>query len=460
MLNYYKLEVKNLALIITKNFNLKRLLLILTFFVIISNIALYIKSDNWNTIKSDGLGYQAYLPQLFIYGSFEGDEIVKYFNPESEVLPDLWHGFKRNEETGRYENKFPLGVALLSSPFFFVGDLLTQVLNYERDGYSAIYDIFSNLSALFYLLIGNIFLYKVLKKRVGENATFVTLILLNFGTNLFHYSTYDASFSHVYTFALISIFLYYTEKFFDQGTLKDTIILAVTFGLLLLVRQTNILVLIIPFLYLFNKSNRISKQEFKRLALKIAIAVVMSFLIFLPQMIYWKYTGGSFLLFSYPGEYFDFLKPELLNTLFSVRKGFFFWAPILLFIVPGFIIMFKRKDYLRFGSLFFFILQAYLISSWWAWFYGFSYGHRAFVDIFPVLAIPLGYFIQYAFRTNRIYLRRFIIILFSFLLFLSLFQTQQYWRGIILGDGTTPERYVSIFLRPCIDSGIEILRCD
>ncbi len=46
-----------------------------------------------------------------------------------------------------------------------------------------------------------------------------------------------------------------------------------------------------------------------------------------------------------------------------------------------------------------FALDTYLIASWWDWQFGGSYGHRGFVDLFPVLAIGLAAFFEWSGRT-------------------------------------------------------------
>lgn len=40
----------------------------------------------------------------------------------------------------------------------------------------------------------------------------LSLIVTLFGTNLFHYATFDASYSHVYSFFLFATFLYLSAE--------------------------------------------------------------------------------------------------------------------------------------------------------------------------------------------------------------------------------------------------------
>mgnify|MGYP003593392854 CR=1 FL=1 len=49
-----------------------------------------------------------------------------------------------------------------------------------------------------------------------------------------------------------------------------------------------------------------------------------------------------------------------------------------------------------FWPVFVFLLaNVYVVSSWWCWWYGGSYGQRAFIESYAVLALPLAALIQW-----------------------------------------------------------------
>jgi hypothetical protein len=83
------------------------------------------------------------------------------------------------------------------------------------------------------------------------------------------------------------------------------------------------------------------------------------------QLIYWKAVTGEFIVYSYQGESFHFRKPEILNVLFSVRKGLFFWSPILLTVFPGLYFLRQRCPDFFMAILCYLPLNLYVISSWY-----------------------------------------------------------------------------------------------
>ncbi len=451
------MELGNIIKLITKK-PFTFLATILTCFVILSTSALSIISDGWKPIKSDGIGYHAYLPSVIIYRNFGLKEVVMEQKGTELEDSENWYGIALNTNTGKYSNQFPIGTALLSMPFFITADIATQITGGVRDGFSFYYQVFNIISALFYLLLGNYFLFKLLNKKFSTAISLLSLIIINFGTNLIHYATYDPSFSHVYAFSLFALLLFFSEKFSHKKSFKRAVLIGFILGLIVLVRQINVIMLIVIVPAIINIKRPL--QSIKQNLPYLITLIVTVLLVFLPQMLYWKHTSDNFLVFSYVGSYFNLFQPEVLNVLFSVRKGLIFWTPVIIFAFLGFIIMHKAKDKRTLCYFSVIMLQIYIVASWWAWFYGYSYGHRGFVEYFAMLAIPLAYFIQYALKNKKKLLYKAAFLLIIFFSFLSLFQMQQYWRGIIDGDGTTLERYQQIFLRPCIDTNLEILRCD
>jgi len=86
-----------------------------------------------------------------------------------------------------------------------------------------------------------------------------------------------------------------------------------------------------------------------------------------------------------------------------------------------------------------------LIASWWDWQFGGSYGHRGFVDLFPVLAIGLAAFFEWSGRTPG---RRVGVSFVTLLLvLLSTMQMLQYWNGVLPSSDLTWDQYRTLFLR-------------
>lgn len=111
----------------------------------------------------------------------------------------------------------------------------------------------------------------------------------------------------------------------------------------------------------------------------------------LPQLFYWHAATGHWLVYSYGAdEPFYWLAPQILNFLFSVRKGLFFWSPLLLLAVAGIFVMDKSRRQLHTGLVVFLLLIIYISSAWWCWYYAGSYGQRVAVDFLCLFAVLIG----------------------------------------------------------------------
>src|SRR5207244_2911911 len=95
------------------------------------------------------------------------------------------------------------GTAVLTMPFFLVGHLLSWWSNLPRDGFSFYYQHAAGLAGLTYFIAGLALVRHSLTRRFSDGVVLATLVSLTWGTNLFHYGTYDATFSHAFSFFLI-----------------------------------------------------------------------------------------------------------------------------------------------------------------------------------------------------------------------------------------------------------------
>ena len=191
---------------------------------IISIIAIAALRFNFPPIRSDGLGYYLYLPAAFIYYDPSLQSIAEVFNSGQipDVTPSLWKysGPALWEGSSNYLIKYPMGEALQMMPFFFIACATALLTSTPIDGFSPIFQYAAAFSGLFYATAGITVLWKVLERHFSQNTIMMALLGMVFGTNLFHYATYDSVFSHVYSFFLFSAFLYIIQRIYSEGCVR------------------------------------------------------------------------------------------------------------------------------------------------------------------------------------------------------------------------------------------------
>lgn len=336
-------------------------------------------------IWADSEGYYLYLPATFINGGFEG-------------LPCKSGCTIPNEELGWVRSKYTYGVAIMELPAFFAAHLYASFSDHVANGYSAPYGYSILFSALLYFLLGLLFLRRFLKKRFSDWAVNLTLVSIGLGTNLFYYTTGEAGMSHVYSFFLFTTLMYLIDRWITDGrSFVDTFKLAMIASLIVFIRPTGIVILaLIPFLDTANVEQ--IKSRFKSMldsGLIYWICILIAIL-FIPQFYYWKQFSGEWFTYSYESEGFTFWKnPKIRHVLLSYQNGLFMYAPILLAIPGGLFAMWKSQRFNAILIAVIFLSATYIFSSWWAWWFGGAFGHRAFIEYFAIGSIPMAFTFEY-----------------------------------------------------------------
>jgi hypothetical protein len=400
--------------------------------------------DRWTRIiKVDGNGYYAYLPAIFIYqdlhfGFF--DEIA-----EQEGYQNMGYEYRYTYE-GKVINKYFAGTALAQLPFFLAAHLTSFITGEPMDGYSVYYLVFINIASLFYLLISCLIINEILLfYRISPFNRAIVLIAIVFGTNLFYYSVYEPSMSHVYSMASISLFIYTILLHLKSLQKKYLFYSAVLLGIIVIIRPVNLIVIAaIPFLSGDWKTLRKGVMDILK-NWKTAITVLLLFLLpILIQFTIYKIQTGSFWVYSYGEEKFYLGQPHLIKMLFSYRKGLFVYTPVLLFSLAGLIYLNEQNRWLSATWLLFFFLVTYLLSCWHQWYYGGSFGSRVFIEYYALFAIPLGILLQ---ELKGKFMKSMLISILAILIFYSIIQTYQYYAGIIHWSDMDRELYWGVFLK-------------
>jgi hypothetical protein len=414
--------------------------------ILIGIIALW-NATNYNfwkkqtLVEQDVIQYYSYLPAAFI----EYDLTLSFIDNDFYVLEpkQYWHS---TTEDGKRVFKYTCGEALLISPFFFVANVISYFSDDVADGFGPWYQLGIVFAAVFYLMIGLFFLRKLLLIFFNEKVTTATLLLITMATNLYYYSTVESGMSHVYNFSMVCAFVYYTHRFHEKYEWKYAIFTGLSFGLVVLLRPSNALFILLFMAYgVGSWSSLVKKFElFKVQFPKLLVIGLLSFTVFFIQMLYWKESTGHWLYYSYMKEKFYFKNPHILQTLLGFRKGLLVYCPVLIFAFIGLGSSMKKQAELLLPILLFTLVNVYVVSSWWCWWYGGSYGLRAYIDMYPILAICLAFFIQHVYKLSNAK-QAIYKVLAVFLIMLSCFQIYQYRKGILHYDAMTARAYFNNF---------------
>jgi hypothetical protein len=182
---------------------------------------------------------------------------------------------------------------------------------------------------------------------------------------------------------------------------------------------------------------------------RMLLMVVLFFIIpWIPQMIYWKAVTGNLFYNSYgpSGSNFFLNSPQIFDLLFSFRSGWYIYTPVMFAATVGLFFMKRKCKAGLWPITTLLLMQIYLLSCWWSWWNGGSFGLRSFVDIYGLMALPLAALID-SFLSSKRYVALVTTAVLGFFLYVNQFQTIQYTKGIIHFIGNTKESYGLNFLR-------------
>ena len=324
-------------------------------------------------IWADKAGYNVYLPALFIY-----DFNASTFPHQLEA--HTGYGFTLDSLSKKVVTKYPYAVALMQSPFW----LLAHVASSQKDGYSLFYQKSIDFAGSFYLTLGLFFLYSLVRRYQTTSLSILLTLLIALSTGIFYYGIYETGMSHIYSFCCLAIILYLlTSPVINVSKLISIVFLSLLF---VVIRPINVLFLIPIIISIAYKTKKIS-TILHLLNVKIIVTcLLITFLLILPQLVYYKYAFGSFFTMSYKNE--PFVTPNLyriVELLFSPNNGLLIYYPVLI-VLFVFYFMYKQLfNALPIGLLWLYIM---IYAAWWSLSLGCGFGHRAMNDIIIVFFLP------------------------------------------------------------------------
>lgn len=384
-----------------------------------------------NFMGGDAKDYYSYLISIFI----QHDLINQ--NDTS------WFIFKTAE--GTY-NVHTVGLSLLLLPFFLLAYLSAYFISAPLNGYSLPFQISIGLAALLYAMIGLSFLKKLLTlQNTNKKVINLILFLIFFGTNLIHYTLSEAGMSHVYSFALISAFLYYSYRLVLVQSNKYFLYSGILIGLILLVRPNNFFVLFFPFIWFKKWSDCVIFFKYLIRNKYFYLSIIIALGLLSIQSLIWFLQSGSLIQNTYKADGFYWLNPQIYSMLFGFESGLFIYTPICFLFLFGLFFLYKESLFSFISTLVLLSSMFYFFASYWAYTYFDGLGIRVIVDFYAVLAmIGAKLFNQLIEQKLTFYSISSISLI---LVFINLIYFYQENRSIILRSGMNFKKWKYVFLK-------------
>lgn len=395
-------------------------------------------------------GYHHYLPALIIHGGVGNLAYVDSLDARiHEVQDHQRFGIHHIASTGKDLNKFTCGVALFNLPGFLIAHAYARcTAPLEADGYSRPYQVAVTLSTVFFAALGLLLLLGFLLRHVNARDATVALTIIAFGTNLFFYGTLNAGMSHAYVFFLFTWVLWLTDQWHREQRMVHAVLIGLAVGWSLLTRPTDGLIVVVPLLWRSGAAGSSSFALLRKHPMHLVWSLLAFLVICLPQLLYWKHVTGSYIHYSYHDENFDFAHPHILEGLFSYRKGWLLYHPLVAIGLVGLVLMLARRGTraMAIPLAVYITLAIYVVFSWEQWWYGGSFGCRPLVPALALLALPMAE-VSAALSRYRRWAWIMLLIVVAGGIKLNMFQQDLYRKAVLHWSDTTKERYWDSFSR-------------
>ncbi len=392
------------------------------------------KSNFDYAITSDSEAYYAYLPAIYLFGdnTFQTNEKVKLKNTGQKDY------YVVTTENGKHVNKFFSGVSFLATPAFLAITGVMKITGYQADGYSDTYFIGMFVYSIFLLFLGLIFFQKAVSThfQLTSKQKWIFPVILVATPWLFT-AIYGILWANNYLFVCFAVLLWLIVKMITNPE-KSSYVLIFFFvtGIVAITRPTSLIFLVMVLFFFDDFKSFLEHLKQYVLKPKVLVSGILLFLIpIMYQLGIWKWQTGSFILWSYSGEGFNWLNPQFFEVLFSYRTGILFHSPILIFCLAYCLFKFRKNRFKATIYLIYFVLLCYVSGAWWCPDFETRFGLRNFNEHYVFLLLPLFDFVKEAKK------KKWIIVGFVATVILPFIRFNQYVFGYNQNQRFTQESY-------------------
>lgn len=337
-------------------------------------------------IRGDGIAYLAWVDTLVL------DRDVNFDNQLERLQAVNTYQITWNEETRRFVNVFPFGVALLQAPFYAIGHLfkLNGWYNLNPDyfqqmqGLGLPYSLWLMLGANVMALLAIILAWLVGRHLADDWTAAIAAWAIFIGSPLFYYSTVSPLNSHNPGAFATAVFVYLladcTGAFGKDGRppapLYKWVLLGLSAGIMVLVRW-QLLLVALPGLLLAAEQ----RQWRGLFAATVATAVTT-----LPLPLIWQRMFSRFIVVPYQaveGEAFLNLPVGSWWVLVETPRN----SPILYLSLIGLFFLWRINRRWTIFAAAVILLQVLINGAVLDWWGGETYGIRRMSELYPLYVL-------------------------------------------------------------------------
>lgn len=336
-------------------------------------------------INEDAFGYYAILPAYFKYHDPNWqflDSVTSKQEKYANYIPPIVNQIDQDKKVCKYYS----GPALLQLPFYIMAELCAN----NNDPFGESHHFYILLSVIFYVVCGFLLIYRQLLRwqySPLQAGAFICFVL--FGTNLFVYTAYDPAYSHAYSFFAFSAFASLLFSIRLKPSLLKFVATGLVFGLILVIRPLNGIVIILVPIILYGQITNILKTHFWQIMAAASTALIFPAI----QSYLWHWQTGNWYVYPYGNEKLNLLQPQLQEFIFGYNCGWALYTPgAFLMVIIGLAGLIIKKQYARVVLSFLGITAVlYLMSCWYYLHYGCTAGCRPITDYYGLFVLLMAY---------------------------------------------------------------------
>lgn len=328
------------------------------------------------------------------------------FDNDLARFGDPWR--MRTTRTGRKGIVHPIGPALVWTPLIWIaqaGAVIADALGarIELHGYTLWHQRLVFLSSVI-AACGAALLGARLARRLlgGAWAAAYGAACVLLGTSLTYYATYMPSYSHALDALACAAFLGYWAYSVGRCDRRRWLVLGLLLGIAALIRVQEMAMGVVVVLEVAAQTVRgRGWHAVGRWWLGGALALAVTAVVFVPQLVEWQLVFGSFTGLPQGAKFTRFEAPMIGEVLFSPRNGWFSTTPIAYAAVLGLLALPRRAALVAAGLLAAVALQVYLNSTVLDWWAGAAFGQRRMCNVTLPMIVGLAALLWRAGRLAR-----------------------------------------------------------